>query len=96
MFGYGTYDQVVATLDDLLSRREHVCGDRFTAVDVYLGSAVLWGTQFGTLPSRDSFAAYVDRLKARAGFRRAWQLDDEDAARLQSLANLPQPEQSFS
>jgi glutathione S-transferase len=34
MFGYGNYDRVVAVLDELLSLRDYVCGDRFTAADV--------------------------------------------------------------
>jgi len=46
MFGYGSYDKVVSVLDELFSLRDYVCGDRFTAADVYLGSAIMWGTQF--------------------------------------------------
>ncbi|HEY4071242.1 MAG TPA: glutathione S-transferase family protein [Sphingomicrobium sp.] len=89
MFGYGSYDKVVAVLDELFSLREYVCGDRFTAADVYVGSAILWGTQFGTLPQRDSFARYVERLKARETFQRGWAKDDEAVAQMQ--AAQPQP-----
>src|SRR5215212_5657073 len=55
MFGYGSYDRVVDVLDELFSLRDYVCGGHFTAADVYVGSAIMWGTQFGTLPKRDSF-----------------------------------------
>ena len=89
MFGYGSYDKVVSVLDELFSLRNYVCGDRFTAADVYVGSAILWGTQFGSLPQRDSFASYVERLKAREGFQRAWAKDDEAATQMQ--AAQPQP-----
>ena len=89
MFGYGTYDKVVSVLDELFSLRDYVCGDRFTAADVYLGSAIMWGTQFGTLPNRDSFSAYGDRLKSREAFKRAWAKDDEAVAQMQ--AAQPQP-----
>ena len=89
MFGYGSYDKVVAVLDELLSLRDYACGDRFTAADVHLGSAVLWGTQFGTLPPRDSFAAYVRRLQHREAFKRAGAKDDEAQAQMQ--AAQPQP-----
>jgi glutathione S-transferase len=89
MFGYGSYDKVVSVLDELFSLRDYVCGDRFTAADVYVGSAIMWGTQFGTLPSRDSFTAYGDRLKAREAFKRAWAKDDEAVAQMQ--AAQPQP-----
>lgn len=86
MFGYGSYDKVVAVLDELLSLRNYVCGDRFTAVDVYFGSAILWGTQFGTIPNRDSFSAYVDRLKSRDAYLRAAEKDNEAQAAIQAPA----------
>ena len=86
MFGYGSYDTAIDVLDKLLASRDYVCGDRFTAADVYVGSAVMWGTQFGTMPQRDSFAAYVDRIKGREAFQRGSQKDDEAQA-------APQPAQ---
>jgi glutathione S-transferase len=89
MFGYGSYDKVVATLDELLKLRDYVCGGRFTAADVYLGSAIMWGTQFGTLPQRDSFTAYAGRVQAREAFKRAWAKDDEAQAQIQPAQ--PQP-----
>jgi len=88
MFGYGSYDKVVAVLDELFTQRDYVCGDRFTAADVYLGSAIMWGTQFGTLPQRDSFARYVERLRGREAMQRASRIDDEAAA---AMTAQPQP-----
>ena len=70
MFGYGSYDLAVQTLADHLAGRDYVCGDRFTAADVYVGSQVMWGTQFGTLPKLDSFVAYGERLAGRAAYQR--------------------------
>jgi glutathione S-transferase len=89
MFGYGSYEKVVSVLDELFSLREYVCGNRFTAADVYVGSAIMWGTQFGTLPNRDNFTRYVERLKAREAFQRGWAKDDEAVAQRQ--AAQPQP-----
>ena len=89
MFGYGNYDTAIDVLDKLLASRDHVCGDRFTAADVYVGSAVMWGTQFGTMPQRDSFAGYAGRLGNRAAFQRATQKDDEAQAQMQPAQ--PQP-----
>lgn len=89
MFGYGSYDKVVSVLDELFRLRDYVCGERFTAADVYVGSAIMWGTQFGNLPQRDSFTRYSDRLKAREAFQRGWAKDDEAAAHMQ--AAQPQP-----
>ena len=91
MFGYGSYDTVVAVLDELLSSREYVCGDRFTAADVYVGSAIMWGTMFGTLPKKDSFAAYAQRLAGREAHKRATAKDDEAQAAMQAAQPQPQP-----
>lgn len=90
MFGYGNYDTAIDVIDKLFASRDYVCGDRFTAADVYVGSAVMWGTQFGTMPQRDSFAAYVDRIKGREAFLRAGQKDDEAQAQMQPVQQ-PQP-----
>lgn len=76
MAGYGNYDRVTDVLDHMLSERDYATGDRFTACDVYLGSQVMWGTQFGTLPKRDSFAAYGDRLSSREAYRRGKEIDN--------------------
>lgn len=76
MFGYGTYDLVVEVLDGLLSSRPYATGERFTAADVYLGSQMGWLTQFGMLPKRDSFLAYVARVQGREAYKRAGALDD--------------------
>jgi len=75
MAGYGSYDQVIDVLDHLLGERDFACGDRFTACDVYLGSQVMWGIGFGTLPKRAPFAAYAARLGTRDAYRRAKQID---------------------
>ena len=74
MFGYGSYDKVVDTLAGHFANHDYVCGARFTAADVYVGSQVLWGTQFGTLPKRDEFLAYADRLASRAAYVKAKEL----------------------
>ena len=89
MFGYGSYERAIAAVDELLSLRDYVCGDRFTAADVYVGSQIMFPMQFGMLPERDSFLRYRDRLQARDAYRRAGQLDDE--AQQQIEAAQPQP-----
>ncbi|WP_431471002.1 glutathione S-transferase family protein [Sphingosinithalassobacter sp. LHW66-3] len=76
MFGYGSYDRAVDVLEYAVSRNPYIAGERFTAADVYVGSSVAWGTQFGTLPGRDAFAAYVARVTDRDAYRRATELDD--------------------
>ena len=87
MFGYGNYERAIAAVDELLSLRDYVCGDRFTAADVYVGSQIMFPMQFGMLAERDSFVRYRDRLTAREGYRRANAIDDK----LASEMNAPAP-----
>ena len=84
MFGYGHYDLAVNTLANHLEGREFVCGSRFNAADVYVGSAVMWGTQFGTLPKLDSFVAYAERLSQREAYRRGKEEDNRLISEMQA------------
>jgi glutathione S-transferase len=84
MFGYGHYDLAVDTLANHLASRDYVCGNRFTAADVYVGSAVMWGTQFGTLPKLDPFVAYGGRLSEREAYRRGKTEDTQLIAEMQA------------
>lgn len=75
--GYGTLDNVADALEGLLSDgREYLLGDSFSAVDVYLGSQISWGTMFKTLPDRPSFGPYVSRIVSRPAAVRAREIDD--------------------
>ncbi|HET9810351.1 MAG TPA: glutathione S-transferase family protein [Sphingomicrobium sp.] len=89
MFGYGSFDKVVAVLDELFSLRDYVCGDRFTAADVYVGSQIMFSMQFKLLPEIDSLIRYRDRLMARDACKRAVEIDDKAQAELEPAQ--PQP-----
>lgn len=84
MVGYGDYDRVVSVLETAVSAHPYIAGDRFTAADVYVGAHLMWGTQFGTLPKRDAFMAYVARLAERPAHVRASELDDAAMAEMQA------------
>jgi len=75
--GYGSYDKAVAALEGAVTGRDYICGDRFTAADVYVGSQIDWGLQFGTLPSLPAFEAYAARLRERNTYKRAKAIDAE-------------------
>ncbi len=76
MLGYGTYDDTINALEQQVSRSPYVCGDQFTAADVYVGSQIGWGLMFGTIDKRPAFTEYAARLQARPAAKRAHQLDD--------------------
>jgi glutathione S-transferase len=80
MMGYGTYADVLNTLEGAVSRGDHLVGERFTAADVYVGSHIGFGLQFGTIEKRPAFERYVARLSARPAFQRAQKIDDDLAA----------------
>jgi len=86
MMGYGNIGKVLSTLEAAVSSGDYLVGNRFTAADIYIGSQIGFGLMFGTLETRPAFERYWQRLSARPAFKRAKQLDDEEAARLQKAA----------
>jgi len=79
MIGYGPFDDTMNTLGNAVSRGEYLLGDRFSAADVYVGSHIAFGLQFGTIEKRPAFERYVSRLFARPAALRAKQIDDDIA-----------------
>ncbi|HZT88768.1 MAG TPA: glutathione S-transferase family protein [Stellaceae bacterium] len=80
MIGYGSYDHVMDVLEAAVAQSAYLVGDRFTAADVYVGSHIGFGLQFGTFEKRPAFERYVARLAERPAFRRAQKIDDDLAA----------------
>lgn len=76
MVGYGSLAEAVSALEAAVSGREFLVGDRFSAADVYVGSHLGWGMQFGTIEKRPAFETYVGRLRSRPAAVRAAEIDD--------------------
>ena len=74
--GCGLYQDTLNTLESALTQSLYICGQQFTAADVYVGSHIHWGLMFNTLESRPAFTEYVQRLQARKAAIRANELDD--------------------
>jgi glutathione S-transferase len=91
MAGYGTYEDTIAALETAISEGPFICGDQFTAADVYVGSQIGWGMMFGTIDKRPAFEDYFARISARPAAKRANELDDALSAAVQ---NRPQPTQA--
>jgi glutathione S-transferase len=75
MAGWGSFDRTMKTLEEFLTGRTWVCGDRFTMADVYVGSSVDWGLTFGILPPSESLVAYAERIQGRAAYKAAKAVD---------------------
>ena len=77
MVGYGSLDAVSDVLEAAVSKGDFIAGDRFTAADVYAGSALGWGMMFGSIEKRPAFERYWERISSRPAFQRAKEIDDK-------------------
>ena len=82
MVGYGTYQQTISAMAGAVSVNDYVAGDRFSAADVYVGSHLMWGMEFGSITRRAEFEAYVARLANRPALLAAKAIDDGLAAQV--------------
>ena len=80
MIGYGSYGEVMDALEGAVSQGDYLVGDRFSAADVYVGSHIGFGLQFGTIEKRPAFERYIARIRVRPAALRATQIDDDLAA----------------
>jgi len=74
--GYGSFDQVMETLERAVGEGPYLCGDQFSTADLYLGAQLGWGMMFGMIDKRPAFADYVGRLQSRPAAQRAREIDD--------------------
>jgi glutathione S-transferase len=76
MVGFGCLEDVVNTLEGAVKGRDYIAGDRFSAADVYVGSQIGWGMQFGSIEKRPAFEAYWEKVGNRPAAIRAREIDD--------------------
>jgi glutathione S-transferase len=91
MAGYGSYEQTIDALEIAVRGGPYICGEQFTAADVYVGAQIGWGLMFGTIDKRPAFEEYYGRLAERPAAKRAAALDD---ALMEQVQNRPQPAQA--
>lgn len=83
MAGYGNFGLVCQALETAVAGTGFIAGDRFSAADVYAGSQIGWGLQFGSIPETPGLRAYWSRIKDRPARLRA------DAADTALLPPIP-------
>src|SRR6186997_2889029 len=76
MAGYGSFEETIDALELAVQGGPYICGERFTAADVYVGSQIGWGMMFGTIEKRPAFEAYWAGISQRPAAKRASQIDD--------------------
>jgi glutathione S-transferase len=76
MAGYGSFEETIDALERAVSGGPYICGEQFTAADVYVGAQIGWGMMFGSIDKRPAFTDYFGRLSARPAALRAREIDD--------------------
>ncbi len=84
--GYVDMPTMLDALEGAVTRADHIAGDAFSAADVYAGSQIGWGLQFGTIEDRPAFRAYWNRISTRPACRRATEIDNAAHAEAQAKA----------
>lgn len=80
MMGYGRYEDVLDALEAVTqAARPYLLGKQFTAADVYVGSHLAFGMQFGTIEKRPAFERYCAVLNDRPARLRAIRIDSVEA-----------------
>lgn len=65
MAGFGSYADVLNAIEGALQVGPWLCGELFTAADVYIASQLGWGMMFESIEKRSVFERYVERAYAR-------------------------------
>jgi glutathione S-transferase len=76
MAGYGSFEETIDALEQAVCGGPYICGDQFTAADVYVGSQIGWGMMFGSIEKRPAFEEYFGRIASRPAAIRAREIDD--------------------
>ena len=76
MAGYGSFEETIDALEQAVANGPYICGEQFTAADVYVGSQIGWGMMFGSIEKRPAFESYFGRLAQRPAAIRAREIDD--------------------
>ena len=76
MAGYGNHTRFMDALEKMVPAEGFVCGEPFTAADLYLGAHIRWGLMMNSLEERPGLTEYAARCCDRPAYRRATELDD--------------------
>ncbi|MGE3759026.1 MAG: glutathione S-transferase family protein [Pseudobdellovibrionaceae bacterium] len=86
--GYGSYDDTVAALEKALAPGPFILGNTFSAVDVYVGSQIMWGMMVKALEPKPVFKKYVELCMERPALKRVFEQSAEMTKRLEDGRSL--------
>lgn len=84
MAGYGSFDAAMDGLEAAVAGKRYIAGDAFSAADVYVGSQIGWGLQFGSIEKRSAFEAYWAGINERPAYVRGKAIDGAMIAEAQA------------
>ncbi|WP_347718329.1 glutathione S-transferase N-terminal domain-containing protein [Sphingomonas sp.] len=87
MFGYGSFERAVDTLEQAVTGKRFIAGDQFSAADVVVGSQIGFMLMFKLLEPRPAFTSYIASVTDRDAYRRGKQLDQEAAETMSQQAS---------
>ena len=69
--GWGSYEEMLATLEQGLAPRPWLLGERYSMADLILGGTLRWMLRFAMIEARPAFLEYAARLEARPALQAA-------------------------
>jgi glutathione S-transferase len=85
-YSFGLFEDVIANLNRILSRQPYAAGDRFTAADTQLASALAFTIGImKAVPDKPAFVDYLSRISARPAYKRVAERDAEMAKEITPL-----------
>ncbi len=84
MLGFGSYEDVLNTIEKALQPGPYLLGESFTMADLYLAAQLGWSLQFKTIEPRPVFLRYVESCEARAAAKRANEKANEIIEKMKS------------
>jgi glutathione S-transferase len=79
---YGTFDEMISTLEQALTPGPYLLGDRMTVADILWGVALHWTMMFELIPENPIFRDYVKRITSRPAAMKITALDETLVAEL--------------
>ncbi len=73
--GWGTFDEMLDTIDAAIGEGPFLLGEDFSMADMLFGGTVGWMMQFGMLPKKPAWEAYVGRLEERPARKRSREIN---------------------
>ena len=80
--GYGSMEQVIATLDGQLSKQSYLLGEHFQSCDLLLAGLLMFAIRTGTLSPTPNMQAYLARITERTAYQKMLQIGEKQMAQL--------------